>query len=76
MKRKDYLSSIRQKSRDELVKELTLQEEALMKERFQLVGNRDSKANTGKVRELRRYLARIRTVLSQVRHSQVSDSVG
>lgn len=62
MKRKDYLNDLRTKSTAELQSELVAAKKELFNLRFQNATNQLD--NTGRIREVRRNIARISTVLA------------
>ncbi len=63
MKTKQYLEDLRKKSTTELEAELTAAKKELFNLRFQNATNQLE--NTGRIREVRRNIARIQTVISQ-----------
>ncbi len=62
MKRKDYLNDLRTKSTAELQSELVAAKKELFNLRFQNATNQLD--NTGRIKEVRRNIARISTVLA------------
>lgn len=62
MKRKDYLNDLKTKSTAELQSELVAAKKELFNLRFQNATNQLD--NTGRIREVRRNIARISTVLA------------
>ena len=63
MKTKDYLLELKNKSADELNSELVTAKKELFNLRFQNATNQLN--NTARIREVRRNIARIQTVMTQ-----------
>ena len=67
MKSNQYLSELRTKSAEELQSELVSAKKELFNLRFQNATNQLD--NTGRIKEVRRNIARIQTVLSQTKNT-------
>ncbi|MCL2398572.1 MAG: 50S ribosomal protein L29 [Defluviitaleaceae bacterium] len=70
MKSKKYLDGLRDKTADELTVELTTAKKELFNLRFQNATNQLD--NTARIREVRKNIARIQTVMTQRKKSSLS----